>query len=623
MKNKIISLIFLIVIIGNIYAYSLNSYETSTSGNMMGYITDHGANRYSVYDLRETEPAGDWYNVNVSAKGGGLPRVAICDATTGYCKEFKKGIDKPIDIKKPEIRTPPVNYFSQECIDKGFKVVSGFPFTYKCSEDKIGFYICYKSGKGIYIEPTKYLFSNLNSNSRNRLKNSICEQDSIPESVPVTGEGNVQDTSQKILDAEMIPSLFSKVDYINFNSSTGITFEFITSHKKNTIIPYHIINRTVELEKEKDTNIVVYLDEKEFNFNEEIYALVVPYEKYPEIISNTNNFIKTENSEFKNTQEYKQNVYVNMPSVYCYCTETFKSNSEKRHYMLKTYDEQIMGDLSLENKLKINQACNKTCVSDEESIIENSDRTFEYADDDYTIIKSLPFIVLRNYVLTQAQTIDKIKFLPNGNTFQFTIEKNNPHKKFVIVFMQKDNKRLNISYSNFYVLNHDEIKNYLLCEANRNVLSFFCNPYMDSRCKAIKSCFDEYDLNFNAIDLSELLYSKKSTGSQTIENIPEPVINPIVPITEGTEQVTTKYYSPKNNTGDNCSNAGITAGQWACVCTSYRGTKSVIAAKCTTNNGLVLYSSSTCSASTECNAARLLDNAKVNTCYTKSSTLCR
>lgn len=640
MKNKIISLIFLIAIIGNIYAYPM--YEP---GNIMSYITDVGVSRGSVYDLSEISPEDDWHNKNVAAKGFTPPVVAICDNVTNYCRRVDPETQDfvPIPTRRQEIRTPPVDYFSQNCIDRGFKKVTGFPFTYKCSEDKTGFYVCYKRGSSYYIEPDLKLFTILRTNTRNRLKNAICDPDPVQNvSSEPTEIGNTDTQPAQleiILDSDMFPSLVEKVNYIGYDSESVGAFGYMPIPKTRRSIPYFTLNyETEEKYQINDTNVTVYLDSRDFNFNSEIYALVATPENYNDLISEINNFIKTQNSEYVNSQQYLELPISNGYSVDCYCKQ---KDTPSSRYIFTTgwgFTPLIGNPNSTENKNIINEFCQEVCVTEKiandnlENINQNTSKIYEYDLDNYDLEIVLPFEVLNNYKLTKTQSIDKIKFLPNGNTFQFTIERNNPNKRFVIVFLQKDNKRLNISYSNFYVLNNDEVIKYSHCEANRTVLSFFCNKYMDSRCGIFKSCFNEYDLNFNAIDLSEYVYSIKGnsssvvTGNTTVTPNPNPVTpnpNPVTPNPNTTTPTQTTYYTATSNTGAACSNAGIIAGQWACVCTSYRGTKSVIAAKCTTNNGLVLYSSSTCNASTECNAARLLDNAKVNTCYTKSSTLCR
>lgn len=645
MKNKIISLIFLIAIIGNIYAYFPGGYESDLSGNIMGYITDVGVSRGSVYDLSEISLEDDLYNKNYATRMGN-PRVAVCDNVTNYCREVDPVTQDfvPIPTRRQEIRTPPVDYFSQNCIDRGFKKVTGFPFTYKCSEDKTGFYVCYKIGSSYYIEPDLKLFTILRTNTRNRLKNAICDPDTVQNIVSEPTAENTDAPTQLeiILDSEMIPSLIEKVyhNYGKINKSDNLSY-----------LPSYILYYENNESRNYDNAVTVYLNSIDFNFNSEIYALVATPENYNDLVSEINNFIKTQNSEYINTHEYRENTELrNSYSVDCYCKKKNTANSD---YVLTSTGDGVLPLTnqnlnSLENIEKLNEFCRDGCTNiDPAADTENNSIIYEYDVNNYKVEKVLPFEVLNNYKLTKTQSIDKIKFLPNANTFKFTIERNNSNKKFVIIFLQKDNKRLNISYSNFYIIdNYREYLNYLNCEANRNVLSFFCNKYMDSRCGIFKSCFNEYDLNYNAVDLSEYVYSIKGNSSSVVAGNtivtpnPNPVTpnpnpvnpnpnpvnpnpNPVNPNPNTTTPTQTTYYTAASNTGAACSNAGITAGQWACVCTSYRGTKSVIAAKCTTNNGLVLYSSPTCNASTECSAARLLDNAKVNTCYTKSSTLCR
>ncbi|MFA5745841.1 MAG: hypothetical protein WCX82_01030 [archaeon] len=608
MKNKSIILfaIFLLIING-IYALP-GAYNSDLGGNLMGYIPDQGVSNNSIYDLREIAPQDDWYNRNIAVKGFGPPRIVVCNNVTQYCKEVEGDVQTPIDIKIPQIRTLPVDYFSQSCIDQGFIRVTGFPFTYKCSEDKTGFYVCYKRSSGIYIEPNLHPFSSLGSSTRNKLKDTICALDQVPnttdqENVELpqeTDSSGQSSATQSIDDADMYPSLIEKIKYLGFNSEGEGAFGYMPTPRTKLPVPYFIINyETEEKYQTNDTNLTVYLDSQNFNLNKEIYAIVATQERYGDVVTEINNFIKTQNSEYRNYQQYlavsSQNRYV----VDCYCKQKNDQNAKYKFTTGRSLTP-VVGEVdSVENKVLFNNICREVCVTGKTAADNIEDFTptiseiYEYDADNYDLEIDLPYKIINNYKLTKTQIIDKVKFLPNGNTFQFTIERSNPNKKFIIVFLQKDNKRLNTSYSNFYVLNNDEIMKYSQCEANRNVLSFFCNKYMNSDCKVIKSCYNESDLNFNAIDVSGLVYS--SVNSNAIEEIPsEPIVSENPPEITSSDLITQPtYFSTKNRTGDSCSNAGLTTenGQnWGCVCSiSSSGVKKVIAAKCTSNYGLVLY----------------------------------
>ncbi len=634
MKFKIVAMFFLILMINGVYAYLPGGFNTDLGGNMMGAITDHGVSRFSIFDLSTSDPSQDWINRNVAAKGLGLPVVTVCDNVTRECREYNDvGVETISPLKKPEIKIEPVDYFSQNCIEQGFKQVSGFPFTYKCSEDKIGFYICYKRGNSFLIESKLYSFSSLLEDSRNRLKEAICENEIIIETnEPITEVNNLDeslDTAQIISNARLFESDISKIYFVGFTSTTSGDFGFVNSYKTKKLIPYFFINHITDQKyAENDSNVTVYLDQIGFNLNKEIYALVFTQDNYSNIISEINNFIKTENIEYNNTQRYLDLLSKEGKTIFCYCKSKTLSDSKYDFFESRTY-KTIVGDPnSNENKLKINQLCKEVCVDeivDSESA-DVSEKIYEYDNDSYDLESVLPNTLAQNYKLTKTQAIDKIKFLPNANTFQFTIERNNPNKKFIMVFLQKDNAKLNIAYSNFYVLNQDEIKNQLYCEAHKNLLSFFCNSYIDASCAIVKSCLNEYDLNFDAIDLSEYVYSKETdTQTSTPPLLPIDVLDSNSTDTnqsaEGTsesiideEEPTQTYYSTNKNTGDNCANAGLTSNHWDCVCSiSSTGVKRVIAGKCTNNYGLVLYG--------------IPQKAQVPVsyqfCYSEPSTMCR
>jgi len=634
MKFKIVAMFFLILMINRVYAYLPGGFNTDLGGNMMGAITDHGVSRFSIFDLSTSNPSQDWINRNVVAKGLGLPVVTVCDNVTRECREYNDvGVETISPLKKPEIKIEPVDYFSQNCIEQGFKQVGGFPFTYKCSEDKIGFYICYKRGNSFLIESKLYSFSSLLEDSRNRLKEAICENELIIETnEPITEVNNLDEsleTAQIISNARLFESDISKIYFVGFTSTTSGDFGFVNSYKTKKLVPYFFINHITDQKyAENDSNVTVYLDQIGFNLNKEIYALVFTPDNYSNIISEINNFIKTENIEYNNTQKYVDLPLKENQAVFCYCKSKTLSDSKYYFFQQKTFMSVVGDPDSSENKLEINQLCKEVCVDemvDSEST-DVSEKIYEYDNDSYDLESVLPNTLTQNYKLTKTQAIDKIKFLPNANTFQFTIERNNPNKKFILVFLQKDNEKLNIAYSNFYVLNQDEIKNQLYCEAHKNLLSFFCNSYIDKSCSVIKSCLNEYDLNFDAIDLSEFVYSKEGStqtntlpvdnidSTETISSTEDTTAITDLEETNDLEEPTQTYYSTTKNTGDDCANAGLNVDQWGCVCSiSSSGVKRVIAGKCRSNYGLVLYGIQDIG----------LVPVTYQFCYSEPSTMCR
>lgn len=620
MIKKTIIVIFLIsaIFINSPQLFADSSmYNSDDFGNIMGYVTDVGATSGSIYDLSMTSPQDDWYNRNIAAPGYGTPRVVVCNDIKKTCNEVRGDVQIPTSYipknKKPAPNTTPVNYFTQDCIDKGFITVSNYPFTYKCSEDKTAYYVCYKNQRlGYYIEPNPYPFTK--PLETNRLRKAICDLTPVTSVQEPHTETQVDqpttDNSEAITDASLFLSLIPKIEFVGFDS-LRTNFSNSNVPKTNLRVPYFIINYgTDDIYRANDINVTVHLDENGFNFNEEIYALVVTPE-YGDLITEINNFIKTENIEYINTQTYEP---VITTPVDCVCK--YKEDSGKQYNYIEreitiTLTQEITSQVS---KNSINTQCNTACTVDLKSSINssNNNSVFEYENNSYKINTEKPKTVIGNYVLTtQKNKTDKIKFLPNGNTFQFTINKNNPNKKFVIVFLQKSENKLNISYSNFYVLNNDEILSYSLCEANRVILSHFCDSSLNPECKIVKSCYNGYDLNYDSIDLTEFIYSTASENLVTSHTDTPPESTPPVDTPPADTQ---NYYSTRNNTRDACSNANITVNQWACVCIIQNsGAKRVVPAKCSSINGLVLYGAP--------------DRGKVPTanqfCYNEPSTKCR
>jgi len=99
---------------------------------------------------------------------------------------------------------------------------------------------------------------------------------------------------------------------------------------------------------------------------------------------------------------------------------------------------------------------------------------------------------------------------------------------------------------------------------------------------------------------SGMTNSSVSSFNYTLQAAPEPTLYPMILQSQGTA----------------CSVAGITVNNWACVCTRFSGVTFVVAARCTQNSGLVLYSSS---------QQNLVPTSPTNyqTCYTESTSKCQ
>lgn len=571
-------------------------YNSDNFGNIMGYVSDTGATAGSIYDLSMTSPQDDWYNKNIAAHGYGTPRVVVCNDTTKQCNYVEGDVQKPTKFIPPTKRpTAPVNYFTQDCIDKGFVTVTNYPYTYKCSEDKTAYYVCYKNQKlGYYIEPNPYPFTK--PLETNKFRKAICDltpaivvqEQPTTETPPQVNQPTTED-SETITDASLFPSLIQKIGFIGFDN-LKINFTNSNVPKTNLRVPYFIINYgTDDIYRANDINVTVHLDENGFNFNEEIYALVVTSEKKNDIIATINDFVKTQNSEYQNHQEYKiSNMQYN---VECNCKYQKTENEPIQHYpMFGVFAELNVVNGALDNSAKdaVNDLCSNQCTINQKEVRNNAPGLYKYDLGDYIVTWPEPTTIIKNYKLTTTQNIDKIKFTPNGNIFQFTINKNNPNKKFVIVFLQKSETKLNISYSNLYVLNNDEILSYSLCEANRVILSNFCDSSINSECSEVKSCYNGFDLNYDSIDVTEFIYSLNDGGNMAIPINDTPPAD--TPPANTPPADTQNYYSTKNNTGDACSNANLTTNQWGCVCIiQSSGTKRVVPAKCSATYGLVLY----------------------------------
>jgi hypothetical protein len=623
MIKKTIIVIFLIsaIFINSPQLFADSSmYNSDDFGNIMGYVTDVGATSGSIYDLSMTSPQDDWYNRNIAAPGYGTPRVVVCNDIKKTCNEVRGDVQIPTSYipknKKPAPNTTPVNYFTQDCIDKGFITVSNYPFTYKCSEDKTAYYVCYKNQRlGYYIEPNPYPFTK--PLETNRLRKAICDLTPVTSVQEPHTETQVDqpttDNSEAITDASLFLSLIPKIEFVGFDS-LRTNFSNSNVPKTNLRVPYFIINYgTDDIYRANDINVTVHLDENGFNFNEEIYMLIANEENYNNIISEINNFVSTINSEYTNktSSEIDNPPYFN---INCNCKYRRTADSEIKYYPLPivfAHLNLINGKLDDASKKKVNDSCTNTCEVNQKMVRKNAPGLYEYDLGDYELSWPETRETIINYNLITYQEMDKIKFKLNSNSVQFTIGKNNLNKKFVVVFMQKTDKKLNISYSNFYVLNNDEILSYSLCEANRVILSHFCDSSLNPECKIVKSCYNGYDLNYDSIDLTEFIYSTASENLVTSHTDTPPESTPPVDTPPADTQ---NYYSTRNNTRDACSNANITVNQWACVCIIQNsGAKRVVPAKCSSINGLVLYGAP--------------DRGKVPTanqfCYNEPSTKCR
>ena len=95
----------------------------------------------------------------------------------------------------------------------------------------------------------------------------------------------------------------------------------------------------------------------------------------------------------------------------------------------------------------------------------------------------------------------------------------------------------------------------------------------------------------------------KSISQIDIANKSDTDTNPQTPnIGETTLSPQSTGYPLTTNTGKPCSTVSnnMSVNQWACVCTIYKGKKSVVAAKCIRGKTLSLYSKTLCNDKAEC-----------------------
>jgi len=628
-----ISLIF-IFCLQFTFAWSPGYLQADNFGNIMG-----GAPWFSgqtaFYEWDKFDPAQK-YAASMVYRGLDNRKIIACEETTSQCyvvegdkrtetnyrntPRVNNTTNNTTNNSRGPVNYTRVDYFTQDCIDVGFIKVSGYPFTYKCTDDKTGYYVCYKDQKsGHAIEPNPYPFSK--PLETNRLRKAICDlrtPDIEETPVDTTRENTTEETldnSNTISDAVLAPSLIEKVGFVAVNSETGTSvFPIKYVDKTNIEVPHFVINsELLTAYIGRDIKIEMQLDENGFNFNENIYMLIANEENYDNIIPEINKFVSTNNSEYSYYQGETTEV-IPYYNVSCNCKYRKTADSEIKYFPMSiTFANLnlINGELDATSKKSVNNSCVNACEVNQKEVKNNAPGLYEYDLEDYELFLPETRETVINYKLTQPK-MDKIKFKLNGNLVQFKIEPNSPYKKFVVVFLQKSDKKLNIAYANIFILTNDEILSYSHCELNRKVLNYFCRPGLDSRCEVIKNCYNGYHLNYEDIDLTSYV-SSGTSGSPTTPQLPNDNEQPqqdVPNLNEGAG----KYYSTRNNTKDACSNANLTTNQWGCVCIIQQsGAKRVVPAKCTSNYGLVLYGTP--------------DRGKVPTayqfCYNEPSTKCR
>jgi len=120
------------------------------------------------------------------------------------------------------------------------------------------------------------------------------------------------------------------------------------------------------------------------------------------------------------------------------------------------------------------------------------------------------------------ENLSKISFrLDNRKLFVFNIEKDTVIENLVLIFIQKNDDKLNIMYTNLYILDHSAQSAYQLCEINRRIVSFYCKGY---NCQIPNNCLDCWDF-----DESKFIIEKPKP-------IPEPELQKPIPEPESNKQ---------------------------------------------------------------------------------------
>jgi|GEM_PF-2522139 len=153
---------------------------------------------------------------------------------------------------------------------------------------------------------------------------------------------------------------------------------------------------------------------------------------------------------------------------------------------------------------------------------------------DYAKVYSFKnYIAQSDYIINNGFKLDywdNINFkLGTQNQFKFNIENGTENNQFVLIFMQiSDIKKINIAYTNLYILDSKELSAYNLCEINRKTMAFYCNG---EECNLPKNCLDRWDFEADKFWREPVIEKEQPETTETIET------------TETTETIETTSYS--------------------------------------------------------------------------------
>lgn len=535
--KKIIFVITSLIFIINLqftFAQAIKEYmQANNSVYIYGAPVDVGRNAYVDWDNFTPDIK---YRASLVYKGYTNEIIVTCHEPEKKCWQVEGDLQEKVPYRAPKTTNKniqKVDFFDPRCVEKGFIPVKGYPFTYKCTDDKTGYFVCYKSGSGIYTEPNPYPFKQ--PLETNKLRKAICNLSSPNlECSPVTDTEPIE-VCKIIPNAEVNPILIDTIkvapvlierninirDPTIVNQTTERNNDPINIGQTNLEFPHFIINSdNITPFTSRDINIGIPLKDNTFNIEDDIYMLIVDDKGYENIISEINNFVNTDNSE--------------------YITSNFENNKPIK-YKLVNNTIKIKHIYSNTNNKVIN------LVLDRENFVDGVNRKNKFV-----------FFLLQKTENKLNIAYANIFVLNNDELLSYSqCELSRRLLSFFCNPIDSRCKEIKNCY-NGYLLNFDAID---------------LKGFIYSKTKE-QPTTQEPTVIIPQQPVTEV--SNKTTPSQDV--------------LETTDVDKDKYYSTQFNTGDQCSNAKLTTNQWGCVCIIQRsGAKRVVPAKCSSKYGLILY----------------------------------
>jgi hypothetical protein len=146
--------------------------------------------------------------------------------------------------------------------------------------------------------------------------------------------------------------------------------------------------------------------------------------------------------------------------------------------------------------------------------LENLLKTKDFNNSNYPLQTNYKISTFSN-----NENIDKISFKLNSQkTVIFDIDRYLKTNKIVLIFMQQSTEnKINLTYTNLYILDNKTQSIYQLCEINRRIVGFYCKGY---NCKLPTSCLDRWDFN-----VSKFIKEEPVKGTLNKNIIPQQIVN--------------------------------------------------------------------------------------------------